>query len=282
MTKLSKIAPAVLACALAACAGSNGGKADSTTAPPASTAANAADSPATGADMSAQLPRYHWRLQDARSRDGGRIDALFARANKPLTLDFHDGRVSVRNACNGIGGSYTLDGGTLAFGPMVGTMMACADPKLTALDGAVTSRLNGKSQVALTAGASPSLTITLADGDVLTFAGKETAEAKYGGPGKQVFLEVAPQRVACSHPLIPDHQCLSVREIAYGDNGVKTSTGQWHPLYEEIEGYDFRTGTRNVLRLKQFERANAPADASRTVYVLDMVVESETVPSAKK
>ena len=98
MTKLSKIAPAVLACALAACAGSNGGKADSTPAPPASTAANAADSPAAGADISAQLPRYHWKLQEARSRDGGRIDALFARADKPLTLDFHDGRVSVAEA----------------------------------------------------------------------------------------------------------------------------------------------------------------------------------------
>ena len=268
MTKLSRIAPALLACALAACAGSNTDKSQSTTAPTASGTTAAAD-------VSTQLPRYHWKLQDARASGGGRIDALFARDDKPLTLDFADGRVSVRNACNGIGGSYTLDGDTLTFGPMMGTMMACTDPKLTALDGAVTTRLTGKSQVALTAGASPSLKITLANGDVLTFAGEETAETKYGGPGKLAFLEVAPQRVACNHPLIPNHQCLSVREIVYGDNGVKTSTGQWHPLYEEIEGYNFQAGTRNVLRLKQFTRKNVPADASANVYVLDMVVESE-------
>ncbi len=272
MTKLSPIVPALLACALAACVGT--GSSDKAT----SQQQTQATSQAVDAT---QLPRYHWKLQDARASDGKRIDALFAREDRPLTLDFHDGNVSVRNACNGIGGSYKLEGDTLTFGPMMGTMMACADPKLTALDGAVTTRLNGKSQVVLAAGASPSLKITLASGDVLSFAGEETAETKYGGPGKQTFLEVAPQRVACSHPLIPNHQCLNVREIAYGDNGVKTSTGQWHPLYEEIEGYSFQPGTRNVLRLKQFERKNVPADASRTVYVLDMVVESELVSPAK-
>ncbi len=272
MTKLSRITPALLACALAACAGT--GSSDKAASQQPTQAAP------QGIDA-AQLPRHHWKLQDARAGDGKRIDALFARHDKPLTLDFHDGNVSVRNACNGIGGSYTLEGDTLTFGPMMGTMMACADPRLTALDGAVTTRLTGKSRIALAAGATPSLKVTLANGDVLTFAGEETAEAKYGGPGKQVFLEVAPQRVACSHPLIPNHQCLSVREIAYGDNGVKTSTGQWHPLYEEIEGYTFQPGTRNVLRLKQFERTNVPADASRTVYVLDMVVESENVAPTK-
>ncbi|MBS0214995.1 MAG: META and DUF4377 domain-containing protein [Proteobacteria bacterium] len=270
MTKLSRITPALLACALAACVGTGSSDKATTAAPGASP-----QTPAPSrADAGAQLPRYHWKLQDARASGGGRIDALFARDDKPLTLDFGDGRVSVRNACNGIGGSYTLEGDTLTFGPMMGTMMACADPRLTALDGAVTTRLTGKSQIAIAAGASPSLKIVLSNGDALTFAGEETAETKYGGPGKQAFLEVAPQRVACSHPLMPNHQCLSVREITYGDNGVKTSTGQWHPLYEEIEGYSFQPGTRNVLRLKQFERKNVPADASRTVYVLDMVVES--------
>lgn len=273
MMKLSPIAPALLACALTACVGTGSSDKASPAAPGASP-----QTPATSqADASTQLPRYHWKLQDARANGGGRIDALFARDDKPLTLDFGDGRVAVRNACNGIGGSYTLEGDALTFGPMMGTMMACADPKLTALDGAVTTRLTGKSQIALADGASPTLKITLANGDVLTFAGEETAETKYGGPGKQAFLEVAPQRVACSHPLIPNHQCLNVREITYGDNGVKTSTGQWHPLYEDIEGYSFQPGTRNVLRLKQFERKNVPADASRTVYVLDMVVESENV-----
>lgn len=273
MTKPSRIAPTLLACALAACAGP--GSSDKPATPPVGS------QQAQPADAAAQLPRHHWALQDARASDGTRIDALFAREDKPLTLDFADGRVTVRNACNGIGGSYAVQGATLTFGPMIGTMMACADPRLTALDGAVTSRLNGKARFALEAGAPPSLRLTTANGDVLTFAGEETAEAQYGGPGKQVYLEVAPQRVACNHPLIPNHQCLNVREIVYGDNGVKTSTGPWHPLYEEIQGYDFRPGVRNVLRLKQYTRRNVPADASANVYVLDMVVESENASPAK-
>ena len=32
-----------------------------------------------------------------------------------------------------------------------------------------------------------------------------------------------------------------------------------------------------MLRVKRFERSNPPADASRYVYVLDLVVESEIV-----
>ena len=32
-----------------------------------------------------------------------------------------------------------------------------------------------------------------------------------------------------------------------------------------------------VLRIDRYRRQQAPADASRTIYVLDMVVESETV-----
>ncbi|MBW8822829.1 MAG: META domain-containing protein [Xanthomonadales bacterium] len=169
MTKPSSIVPALLACALAACAGTgSSGK-----------AASQQQAPATSpVDAATQLPRYHWKLQDARASDGGRIDALFARDDKPLTLDFADGRVSVRNACNGIGGNYALDGDTLTFGPMMGTMMACADPRLTALDGAVTTRLTGKARIALDAGASPALKITTVGGDILTFAGEPVAPAK--------------------------------------------------------------------------------------------------------
>ncbi|PNS08685.1 META and DUF4377 domain-containing protein [Solilutibacter silvestris] len=276
---LSRIAPSLLACVLVACAGTGSSdKSQSTIAPGASSQTSTGAQ--TGAAM--QLPRYHWKLQDARASSGGRIDALFARVDKPVTLDFHDGQVNVRNACNGIGGSYTVDGGAITFGPMMGTMMACADSKLTVLDGAITTRFSGKAAFVLGTGDAPSLKLTLANGDVLTLVGEETAETKYGGPGKQVFLEIAPQRVACNHPLIPNHQCLNVRELVYGTNGVKSSRGQWHPLYEGIEGYDFQAGTRNVLRLKEFQRKNVPADASSTVYVLDMVVESEVAASGKK
>jgi hypothetical protein len=52
--------------------------------------------------------------------------------------------------------------------------------------------------------------------------------------------------------------------------------GAWQPFAETIEGYTHQPGVRNVLRLKRFDRAPAGGGAS-FFYVLDLVVESETV-----
>jgi heat shock protein HslJ len=41
-----------------------------------------------------------------------------------LQLD-GDGRASGKGGCNGYGGSYTLEGSTLRFGPLAATKMAC-------------------------------------------------------------------------------------------------------------------------------------------------------------
>ena len=96
-------------------------------------------------------------------------------------------------------------------------------------------------------------------------------------------LETTEQRIACSHPLIPNHQCLQVRDIHYGENGVKQAPGEWKAFYGEIEGFEFQPGERKVLRLKKFTKPDpVPADASSIAYVLDMVVESEIVPKPKQ
>ncbi len=45
----------------------------------------------------------------------------------PITLQLGtDGRASGRGGCNGYGGSYTLAGDALGFGPLMSTKMACA------------------------------------------------------------------------------------------------------------------------------------------------------------
>jgi hypothetical protein len=120
-------------------------------------------------------------------------------------------------------------------------------------------------------------------GETSSWTGEATAQTRYGGPGETVFLEIAPQRIACNHPLIPSHSCLQAREIRYAANGVKLSPpGEWQPLYEGIEGFEFREGERKVLRLKKFKRDPAPADASSVAYVLDMVVESEIAPGKNR
>ena len=58
--------------------------------PPPTPPATAAERPhaaagTAGPDLAAELPRFHWRLQDATDASGKRIDALFARAELPCS-----------------------------------------------------------------------------------------------------------------------------------------------------------------------------------------------------
>lgn len=243
--------------------------------PPA--AAAPAATQAAPADTTA-LTAYHWRLNDAKDASGKRIEALFVSAAKPLQLDFADARVSVSNTCNHMGGAYSIAGDKLKFNRLASTLMACTDSKLMALDQEIGKRLETESTFALQSGDAPTLTLTGGNGDVLTFKGDPTAETRYGGKGETVFLEVAAQTKPCNHPLIPNMQCLQVRELKYDDKGIKTGTdGEFQNFYGNIEGYSHEPGIRNVVRVKRYAIKNPPADGSSQAYVLDMVVESETV-----
>lgn len=235
------------------------------------------------ADAGAPLAGYRWELESATDAQGKRIDALFPGGDRALTLSFEGGKVGVSGGCNQIGGAYETDAqGKLKIGPLHSTMMACDEPLMKA-DQAVSDLLAKPLEARVEESAPPRLRLVADGGEQSTWVGEATPETRYGGPGETVFLEVAPKRTACNHPLIPNHQCLQVREIRYADNGVKqTPPGDWQPLYEQIEGFDFVEGERKVLRLKKFKRDPAPADASSVAYVLDMVVESEIVPDADK
>lgn len=240
--------------------------------PAADTAPAAAAAPVDGK----QLGASHWVLDNATDSAGKRIDALFVRADKPVTLNFVDGRLSVDNACNRMGGGYTLAGSEMTVSRMASTMMACTDQALMALDQAVGSRLEGTLKIDQLDAST--LKLTSATGDVLSFRGEPTAETRYGGPGETVFLEVDAQTKPCPHPLIPDKQCLQVREVHYDDKGLEQGKrGEFSNFYDGIEGYAHEDGVRNVLRVKRYAVKNPPADASSQAYVLDMVVGSETV-----
>ncbi len=249
---------------------------------PAGSSDDLAPAPAAAAALKTQahlqaqrLQGQHWRLREATDAAGKRIDALFVHDDKPITLDFTDGRVSVSNACNRMSGGYRLEDGTLTLTPMVSTEMACSDAAVMALDAAVGSRLQG----ALRAEVADNGELTLRTGkdDVLVFVPEATAETRYGGPGETVFLEVAARTRPCPHPLIKDKQCLQVREVRFDENGVRQGEpGAFENFHDAIEGYTHEDGVRNVVRVKRFTVKDPPADASSRAYVLDMVVESAT------
>ncbi len=228
------------------------------------------------------LTHHQWQLQDAVDGSNQRLDALFGAPDKPLQLDFTADRIHVHNACNSISGSYHIVEGHLVTAQLLQTMMTCADPTLMqrettikdVLQGTPTLILSGTDQI-------PLLTLAAPSGQTLTFAGVPTAEARYGGAGETVFLEVAAQTTSCQHPLIPRKTCLLVRERHYDAHGLRSGApGPWQPLPQDIEGYVHEAGTRNVLRVKRYLLKQPRADAPSTAYVLDMVVESEAVKAA--
>lgn len=237
----------------------------------------------------ATLTAYHWQLREVRNAQGqlqpgwtlppapGADTAGQARA---VQLSFAQGRVSVARLCNALGASYQLNGLALSIGPVMGTMMACPDSAAMALEQQVGQRLPQASRWAIAqAGraAAPVLTLSFLDGGQWLFDGVPTDATRYGSAGERMFLEVAPQRVACSHPLIANYQCLQVRSIEYNDQGLKTRVGPWESFYSDIQGYTHQPGVRNVLRIQRYKKPVTPADASSFAYVLDMTVESEIV-----
>ena len=286
---------AMMAVALAACsqapegtsisstaARAAGAPASEVAAPASSTAAPlpATTTTAPAADATTMLTEYHWQLVDAVARSGQRIDALLARSSQPVQLDFDAQGVSIGNTCNRMHGSYSVAGGKLTVGNLASTMMACPNPALAALDRAAGRYLQGTFDLKLDSrGRQPQLVLTTAAGDRLAFTGVPTDDTRYGGPGETMFLEIAPQTQPCHQPPMPNAQCLEVRTLHYGANGVKQGKpGNWRVLAQGIEGYTHQPGTRNVLRVKRYQIANPPADASSIAYVLDMVVETELPP----
>jgi heat shock protein HslJ len=66
--------------------------------------------------------------------DGSSIDALSADApsGTDVTITFADGNANGSAGCNTFSGSYeAADDGSLTFGPLASTMMACDDPVMT-------------------------------------------------------------------------------------------------------------------------------------------------------
>lgn len=244
-------------------------------------------SPGRGEAASApseSLMAYHWSLDHAVAPNGQQDPQWVAdrAGSDPVILTFSGGRLAVKGLCNVLGATYTTQGPKIEISQVVGTMKLCPDESLMRYENAFGQRLPAASMWHITnmpdePAGRPRLTLRFDDGAQWVLTGDPTAETKYGSTGEIMFLEVAPQRVACSHPLIPEMQCLHVRTVHYDASGIKQGHGEWEAFYSTIDNYEHTPGVRQVLRVKRYTLENPPADASQYAYVLDMIVETETV-----
>jgi heat shock protein HslJ/uncharacterized lipoprotein NlpE involved in copper resistance len=227
-------------------------------------------------DLEQQLERYRWTLVFATTASHRRIAGLPPGRDRPVVLSFAGSRMSVQGPCNRLVGGYQVTGADqLTANVGASTMMAC-HPALMKADSALSNLLAKPLRVRMTGRPSARLQLVSANG-ILRFTGEPTPESLYG-PGTTVFLEIAAQSVACPNPPSPNARCLQFRERQYDDKGLPVGTpGEWRPLTFNIEGFTHREGIRNVLRVKQFQRPASEGGAPSNLYVLDMIVESETV-----
>ncbi len=222
------------------------------------------------------LQEHHWTLKSSSDAGGRPIDAMLP-AGHPVVMDFVEARLSIRGACNQLNGGWRLSPlGELMVGRLAATMKAC-EPALMEADAALASALAPPVGVELTPGAAPSLRLSTAARQSLTFSGEPTLRSLYGAP-RRIFLEVAAQTVDCTLPSGVAGRCLQVRDLRFDDKGLrKDPPGAWRPFTGSIEGYTHTPGVRNVLRIDRYRREPAPAGRPSVVYALDLVVESETM-----
>lgn len=238
-------------------------------------------SPFTGSEVplgaAETLANHRWTLVDARDPDNQRIAAMFPSADRPFRITFSEDSLHADGGCNGVRAGYTLDtAGVLSVAAGPSTMMACDAPLMEA-DAALARVLQSPLRTAMVGGMEPALALRASEGSVLVLRGELTHEARFGEPTR-VFLEVDPETVACEGGTRSDGQCLQVREITFDDQGLKVGEpSEWRVFPAAIEGYEHKSGIRNVLRLKRFATEAGAADG---VYVLDLVVQSEVVESA--
>lgn len=223
------------------------------------------------------LERYHWSLESATDAQDRAIETLSPREGHPVVFDFSGARLSIQGYCNRIMGTYQINAAEqLTVNGTASTNMACA-PALMRADAALCGVLAKPMHVELDNGPKPRLRLVSASNETLTLTGQTTPEARYG-PGALIFLEVSAHHVACTDPPPPNTRCLQVRERHFDEHGLAVGTqGEWQPLHENIEGFTHKEGERNVLRVKRFNRTPVCPGASSTLYVLDVIIESEIV-----
>jgi heat shock protein HslJ len=222
------------------------------------------------------LQDHRWTLQSATDSAGQPLASVMVPGHA-FELRFDGVRLGIQGGCNQMNGTWSLSPqGQMTVGRLASTMKAC-EPPLMQADSALSALLTQPLALQVTPGAAPGLRLSTPKNETLLLGGQPTPQSLYGKPTR-IFLEVAAQTVPCQPGVGAPTQCLRVRERRFDAQGLRIEPpGEWRAFYDRIDGYTHTPGVRNVLRIDRYQRKQVPADASRYLYVLDLVVESESV-----
>lgn len=120
------------------------------------------------------LDDTHWQLTAWTTGDGKSLPVpAAASAAQPITLNFSTAggqrRVNGFSGCNRYMGTYDLSAGTLSFGALGGTRMACGTGPGSALEAPYLKGLGAIDKTGVQMNPPQQLQITLKSGDVLVF-----------------------------------------------------------------------------------------------------------------
>ena len=174
------------------------------------------------------------------------------------------------------GADFGTQGNDIQPTQTMSTKRACADQALMQLEDRVGALPPTMKRYSRAPPARPSRNRGLPTAAAGELAGQPTPQTQYGGPAERIFLEVAPERVACSHGVMKNAQCLRARDPLCRQRREAVG-GRMADVHGEIQGWQHEKGMRNVLRINHYAVKTPPADASAYAYVLDMVVETERV-----
>lgn len=195
---------------------------------------------------------------------------------RPIVLSFSQDRLSIDTGCNRQSTSLNIQPHQFTTSALVSTQMACDAVlmKQEQLSSSIFQKRTIPFEMNLADPQQPTLTLTDAQGQSYTFAGKMTPEAQYQSQAETIFLEISPETKSCTG--VAPQTCLQVREIKYNEQGVKTQVDKdWTLFYDNIEGFQHDPNQRVIVRVKRYERKTPAADQSKYVYIHDMTVEQE-------
>lgn len=241
------------------------------------------NSAATAPSQTAILAGYFWDMDAAFDKSGVAQPFWFSKDLQPVRLTFsEDGQAFAQNACNSLNWKFTIaEPEKIAFTPTVATAMGCNE-ELTQRENLVRKGIPQTHRYSLkaTSATGPErLTLYLADGSRWEFKPTPTPETRYGGPGRQIELEIAMDTVPCEPQSI--QQCLKGRQVRWEKNTTKVCLSDWEVLKAGVEGYQPTPERHEIIWVQAYPLNGVSNKASRFVYIFRGVHVS-VIPSLKK